>query len=96
MLGTQAFVESHFSKLKDKLGYRRRRAATHLTALGCSDTLWVFRDLRVEPIGRGHSCLAWLVIWLSLLLSLKRAHFTAQFAVNQALAGSRATRSFVG
>jgi len=47
ILGSQAFVESHFSKLKEKLRYKRRRAATHLTALGCSDTLWVFRDLRV-------------------------------------------------
>ena len=51
ILGSQAFVESHFSKLKEKLGYRRRRAATRLTALGCADTLWVFRDLRVQPIG---------------------------------------------
>ena len=50
ILGSQAFVESHFYKLKDKFGYRRRRTATRLTALGCSDTLWVFRDLRVQPI----------------------------------------------
>jgi len=51
ILGSQAFVESHFYKLKHKLGYQRRRPATRLTALGCTDTLWVFRDLRVRPIG---------------------------------------------
>jgi hypothetical protein len=44
-------VESHFYKLKHKLGYKRQRPATRLTALGCTDTLWVFRDLRVRPIG---------------------------------------------
>ena len=38
-------------KLKEKLGYQRRRPATRLTALDCADTLWVFRDLRVRPIG---------------------------------------------
>ena len=51
ILGSQSFVESHFYKLKHKLGYKRRRPATRLTALGCTDTLWVFRDLRVRPIG---------------------------------------------
>jgi hypothetical protein len=50
ILGSQCFVESHFHRLKQKLGYLRRRAATHLRALG-SPTLWVFRDLRVQPIG---------------------------------------------
>src|SRR5271165_143624 len=49
-LGSQSFVESHFYNLKHKLGYQRRRPATRLIALGC-DTLWVFRDLRVRPIG---------------------------------------------
>ena len=51
ILGSQSFVESHFYNLKHKLGYKRRRPATRLTALGCVDTLWVFRDLRVRPIG---------------------------------------------
>jgi hypothetical protein len=43
ILGSQSFVESHFYHLK--LGYKRRRPATRLTALGCANTLWVFRDL---------------------------------------------------
>ena len=51
ILGSQSFVESHFYKLQRKLGYKRRRPATRLTALGCAETLWVFRDLRVRPIG---------------------------------------------
>lgn len=51
ILGSQSFVESHFYNLKHKLGYQRRRRATRLTALGPVDTLWVFRDLRVRPIG---------------------------------------------
>jgi hypothetical protein len=51
ILGSQSFVESHFYKLKQKLGYKRRCPATRLTALGFTDTLWVFRDLRVRPIG---------------------------------------------
>jgi putative transposase len=51
ILGSQSFVESHFYKLKHKLGYQRRCPATRLTALGCTDTLWVFRDLRVRTIG---------------------------------------------
>jgi putative transposase len=51
ILGSQSFVESHFYKLKHKLGYKRRCPATRLTALGCADPLWAFRDLRVRPIG---------------------------------------------
>jgi putative transposase len=51
ILGSQSFVESHFFRLKQKLGYRRRRPATRLTTLGCAEPLWVFRDLRVRPIG---------------------------------------------
>jgi len=47
ILGSQGFVESHFGRLKQKLGYRRHRAATCLAALG-SPGLWVFRDLRVR------------------------------------------------
>ena len=51
ILGSQSFVESHFYNLQRKLGYRRRRPATRLIALGCADALWVFRNLRVRPIG---------------------------------------------
>ena len=51
ILGSQSFVESHFYNLKEKLGYRRRRTGRRLTALGCSETLWVFRDLRARPMG---------------------------------------------
>ena len=51
ILGSQSFVESHFYNLQRKLGYQRRRPATRLTALGCTDALWVFRDLRVRSIG---------------------------------------------
>src|ERR1700745_3959510 len=39
ILGSQGFVESHFGRLKEKLGYRRHKAATRLTALGSPD-LW--------------------------------------------------------
>src|SRR6516164_3175183 len=49
ILGSQSFVESHFGSLKQKLGYRRNRAATPLTALD-SPNLWAFRDLRVRPV----------------------------------------------
>ena len=34
ILGSQGFVESHFGRLKQKLGYKRHRTATCLTALG--------------------------------------------------------------
>lgn len=47
ILGSQGFVESHLGRLKQKLGCRRPRAATRLTALGTAG-LWVFRDLRVR------------------------------------------------
>ena len=47
ILGSQSFVESHFDRLKQKLGYRRHKAATPLSLLGSSD-LWVFRDPRVR------------------------------------------------
>jgi hypothetical protein len=47
ILGSQSFVESHFGRLKQKLGYKRHRAATRLSALG-SLSLWVFRNSRVR------------------------------------------------
>ena len=49
ILGSQGFVDSHFGRIKQKLGYRRHRAATRLTALG-SPGLWVFRELRVRAV----------------------------------------------
>ena len=49
ILGSQGFVESHFGRLKQKLGYKRHRAPTCLSALG-SPSLWVFRDLRVRAV----------------------------------------------
>src|SRR4029077_6900799 len=49
ILGSQGFVESHFLRLKQRLGYRRHKAATRLTALG-SPGLWVFRDLGGRPV----------------------------------------------
>ena len=49
ILGSQSFVESHFGRLKQKLGYKRHRAPTCLSALG-SPSLWVFRDLRVRAV----------------------------------------------
>jgi len=50
ILGSRCFVESHFERLKQKLGYRRSRVATSLKALG-SPSLWVFRDPRVRLTG---------------------------------------------
>jgi putative transposase len=49
ILGSQGFVESHFSKLKQRLGYKRHKAATHLTTLA-SPRLWVLRDPGVRPV----------------------------------------------
>jgi hypothetical protein len=51
ILGSQAFVDSHFSDLKAKLGYKRQHTGTPLTMLGCSHRLWVFREPRVQPSG---------------------------------------------
>jgi putative transposase len=50
ILGSQSFVQSHFERLKLKLGYRRRRAPISLKALG-SSSLWVFRDPPVRLSG---------------------------------------------
>jgi hypothetical protein len=49
ILGSQGFVESHFGRLKQKLGYKRHRTPTCLSALG-SPSLWVFRGSRVRAI----------------------------------------------
>jgi hypothetical protein len=50
-VGSQSFVESHFYKLKHKLGTNFGCHAIRSRALGCADTLWVFRDPRVQLIG---------------------------------------------
>src|SRR6516165_108778 len=49
ILGSQGFVESHFGRLKQKLGYKRDRTPSRLIALG-SPALWVFRDPRLRAI----------------------------------------------
>jgi len=49
ILGSQGFVESHFGRLNQKLGYRRHRVATCATALG-SVGLWLFRDPRLRAV----------------------------------------------
>jgi hypothetical protein len=51
IVGSQSFVESQLLQAQAQAGYQRRCPATRLTALGCADTLWVFRDLRIRPIG---------------------------------------------
>ena len=50
ILGSQCFVESHFERLKQMLGYRRPRGPRSLQALG-SPSLWVFREPRVGLSG---------------------------------------------
>jgi putative transposase len=51
ILGSQAFVESHFDKFKKKLGYKRRRAPMRVSMPGDSQVFWVFRNARVRPSG---------------------------------------------
>ena len=50
ILGSQSFVESHFDRLKQMLGYRRPRGPRSLQALGLP-SLWVFREPRVGLSG---------------------------------------------
>jgi hypothetical protein len=50
ILGSQAFVESHIERLKQKFGFKRPRTAKPVTDLG-SKNLWVFRKPRVRPSG---------------------------------------------
>jgi len=49
ILGSQSFVEFHFEKLIQKLGYKRPRAATPLSLPG-SPAIWVFRNPRVRAV----------------------------------------------
>ncbi|MBV8175375.1 MAG: hypothetical protein JO151_12545 [Verrucomicrobia bacterium] len=53
ILGSQGFVESHFSKLKEKLGYKRRRNRTKIQGtqdfnFGFTGN-WVIKDLVLAP-----------------------------------------------
>ena len=50
ILGSRAFVEFHFQRLKEKLGYKRKRNPPALEILGPSG-LWVFRKLRDRTFG---------------------------------------------
>jgi putative transposase len=50
ILGSKAFVESHIQRLKQKLGYKRHRAAKPLTELGF-EGLWVLRGPGARPAG---------------------------------------------
>jgi putative transposase len=50
ILGSHSFVESHFQRLKEKFGYRRKRGPTALNILGL-EALSVFRKLRVRTVG---------------------------------------------
>jgi putative transposase len=50
ILGSHSFVETHFQRLKEKLGNKRKRGPTALNILGPSG-LWAFRKLRVRTFG---------------------------------------------
>lgn len=50
ILGSRSFVQSHFERLKQKIGYQRKSGPTSLKSLG-SDSLWAFRNLRVRTFG---------------------------------------------
>jgi putative transposase len=50
ILGSQTFVETHFQRLKEKFGYKRKRGPTVLNILGLGE-LSVFRKLRVRTFG---------------------------------------------
>jgi putative transposase len=47
ILGSHSFVETHYQRLKEKLGYKRKRGPTALNILGLG-ALSVFRKLRVR------------------------------------------------
>jgi REP element-mobilizing transposase RayT len=49
ILGSQGFVQSHYDRLKQQLGYKRQRTPKHLDTTG-SAGLWVFRDPRVRAV----------------------------------------------
>ncbi len=50
ILGSQAFVEFHCQRLKEKLGAKRQRVPTALEILG-PPGLWVYRKQRVRTFG---------------------------------------------
>jgi putative transposase len=50
ILGSRSFVQTHFERLKQKIGYKAKSGPTCLKILG-SDSLWAFRNLRVRTFG---------------------------------------------
>ncbi len=50
ILGSHSFVETHFQRLKEKFGYKRKRGPTTLNILGLG-ALSVFRKVRVRTFG---------------------------------------------
>ena len=50
ILGSRAFVQSHFERLKEKLGYKRKRAPAAVEILPRAG-LWAFRKMRARRFG---------------------------------------------
>ncbi len=50
ILGSRTFVEDHCQKLKENVGYQRKRGPTAIKELG-PIALWAFRGLRVRKFG---------------------------------------------
>src|SRR5271170_1738613 len=50
ILGSHSFAETHYQRLKEKFGYKRKRGPTALNILGLG-ALSVFRKLRVRTFG---------------------------------------------
>ncbi len=50
ILGSRSFVEAHYERLKQKIGYKRKSGPTAVNIFG-ANTLWVFRKLRVRKFG---------------------------------------------
>jgi putative transposase len=50
ILGSHSFVETHFQRLKEKLGYKRKSVPAALNILDAPG-LWAFRKLRVRTFG---------------------------------------------
>ena len=50
ILGSRSFVEAHCQRLRQTIGFKRKRGPTALKILGPA-ALWVFRNLRVRTFG---------------------------------------------
>ena len=50
ILGSCAFVDSYCQRLKQKMGYKRKRGPTAIKGLG-QVSLWAFRNLRMRKSG---------------------------------------------